>query len=143
MKTISILILLTWSAGVGAAEEVRTVPQPRVRLDPVTRATVAVPVGEVPALAAKAATETEDSSPILMGKFVVKERATGLVEAPKQERFDGRFTPWKGGRLWLGKLGGTNAEAGFWPYLEFTKVGSSAMREGGPRLTVDLLRIKW
>ena len=70
-------------------------------------------------------------------------RRAGAREAPKQEMFEGRFTPWKGGRLWAGKLGGTNAEVGFWPYLDFTKVASTAMREGGPRLNVDLLRVKW
>jgi hypothetical protein len=77
-----------------------------------------------------------------MGTYVVKERATGWFEAPKQEMLEGRFTPWTGGRLWAGKLGGTNAEVGFWPSLEFTKVASTAMREGGPRLNMDFLRGK-
>ena len=149
MKIISTLLLLAWLANGGLAEEVRTVPQPRVRLDPVTRAAVAaqaVKVGEAAARAAKEANplkEAGDASPILMGKFVVREQGTGPREAPKQETFEGRFTPWKGGRLWAGKLGGTNAEVGFWPYLEFTKVASTSMREGGPRLNVDFLRVKW
>lgn len=145
MKFLSALMVLAWAVSV-SAEEGRTAPQPRLRLDPVTRAAVAeqaVKVAAAAAQTANGATEPADSSPILMSKFVVKERGTGPLEAPKQEVFEGRFTPWKGGRLKAGKLGGASYEVGFWPSLEFTKLSSNAMREGGPRLNVDLLRMKW
>ncbi|MDP3068633.1 MAG: hypothetical protein Q8N18_00005, partial [Opitutaceae bacterium] len=104
MKIISTLWLLAWLANGGLAEEVRTVPQPRVRLDPVTRAAVAAQAVKVGEASAQVATEANalkeagDASPILMGEFVVREQGTGPREAPKQETFDGRFTPWKGGR---------------------------------------------
>lgn len=150
MNPLRASILLVWLPCWVTAEETRATPQPRVRLDPVTRAAVTEQAAKVAAAAqaaqaqvAQAGSETEDASPILMRKFVVKERGTGPLEAPKQEVFEGRFTPWKGGRLKAGKLGGANYEVGFWPSLEFTKLSSNAMREGGPRLKVDLLRMKW
>lgn len=145
MKIISVLAGVVWSASVVSADEARIVPQPRLKLDPVTRAAVTEQSAKVAeaARAATGATEGGDASPILLGKYVVREHGKGAREAPKQETFEGRFTPWKGGRLWAGKLGGTNAEVGFWPYLEFTKVAGTAMREGGPRLNVDFLRVKW
>ena len=139
-------------SGDGSAGEAAGGPRPRPRLDPVTRTAVAEQAAKVAEGAAQArnaasgangATEAGDASPILMGTYVVKDRATGWFEAPKQETFEGRFTPWKGGKLKEGKLGGARYEVGFWPSLEFTKVASTAMREGGPRLNVDLLRVKW
>lgn len=146
MNSLRALLLLVWWPGLATAEDTRATPQPRVRLDPLTRTAVTEQAAKVAAAAAQTAqmaTETEDASPILMRKFVVKERGTGWLEAPKQETFEGRFTPWKGGRLKAGKLGGASYEVGFWPSLEFTKLASNAMREGGPRLNVDLLRLKW
>ena len=146
MKIHAAVIFSVWLVRLAWAEERAGVPQPRLKLDPLTRTAVseqAAKVAETTALAAKAASEVGDSSPILLGKYIVRERGTGAKEAPKHETFEGRFTPWKGGRLWAGKLGGTNAEVGFWPYLEFTKPASTAMREGGPRLNVDFLRVKW
>lgn len=149
MNKRPILLLLVWLPCMAAAEETRATPQPRMRLDPVTRAAVTEQAAKVAAAAVAAnvaqaeTADTADASPILMNKFVVKERGTGPLEAPKQETFEGRFTPWKGGRLKEGKLGGANYEVGFWPSLEFTKLASNAMREGGPRLRVDLLRMKW
>jgi hypothetical protein len=146
MKTFVILMAFAWSVGAGSAAEVSSVPRPRLRLDPATGAAVteqAAKVAETAARAANAAAEAGDESPILMKKFVVREHGVVVREAPKQETFEGRFTPWKGGKLKEGKLGGARYEVGFWPSLEFTKVASTAMREGGPRLKVDLLRMKW
>jgi hypothetical protein len=151
MRTFSALFFLVGLAGgLAAGEEGRIAPQPRMRLDPVTRAAVAEQAAKVAAEATARATQDEngaaeagDASPILLGKFVVREQGTGPREAPKQETFEGRFSPLKGGRLWSGKLGGAKAEIGFWSSLEFTKVGSSVMREDGPRLRVDMLRMKW
>eukprot|EP01035_Chromulina_nebulosa_P007582 gene7582-10236_t len=153
MKTFLTVMVSAWWAGAGWAGEAAGGPRPRPRLDPVTRtAMTEQAVKRTDAAGVNGATTTPpasvvggvadagDSSPILMGKYVVKERATGFFEAPKQETFEGRFTPWKGGRLAEGKLGGARYEVGFWPSLEFTKVASTAMREGGPRLKVDLLR---
>lgn len=150
MKTLSTLAGLAFLVSWVSADEQRITPRPRMKLDPVTRAAVAEQARKVTASpAARSATtehaamETGDVSPSLLEKYIVRERGTGAREAPKQETFAGRFTPWKGGRLKEGKLGGARYEVGFWPSLEFTQVASTSMREGGPRLNVDLLRMKW
>lgn len=151
MRQFSVVVALVCSASGLAAEATRTVPLPRLKLDPVTRAAVAeqaAKVAEVEIAAAKAASVAKggngatgegEESPILLGKYVVRERGKGAKEAPKQETFEGRFTPLKGGRI----LGRKRYDFGFWPSLEFTKVAGTAMREGGPRLNVDLLRVRW
>lgn len=147
MKQFFVVPVLVCAASGFAAEATRTVPLPRLKLDPVTRAAVAEQAAKVAEAAketngakvAREAVEEGDASPILMGKYVVREHGTGAREAPKQEIFEGRFSPIKGGRI----LGGKRYELGFWPSLEFTKVAGTAMREGGPRLNVDLLRVKW
>ncbi len=154
MKILSALAGITFLVSSVSADEQRITPQPRLKLDPVTRAAVAEQAGKVAhatSVAAREATATNgapaagdggDTSPILLGKYIVRERGTGAREAPKQETFEGRFTPWKGGRLKEGKFGGSRYEVGFWPSLEFTKVASTSMRESGPRFNVDLLRMK-
>lgn len=142
MKIWSVMVGIWFSANLVLAEVARITPQPRLKLDPVTRAAVAeqaAKVADAAALAAKGATVAGDASPILLGKYVVREHGTGAREAPKQETFEGRFSPLKGGRILRGK----RYDLGFWPSLEFTKVAGTAMREGGPRLNVDLLRVKW
>ena len=145
MKIWPVVVGISFSANLVVAEVAHSTPQPRLKLDPVTRAAVAedaakaVDAAAQKARAGNAAREPGDASPILLGKYVVRERGTGAREAPKQEMFEGRFSPLKGGRI----LGGKRYDLGFWPALEFTKVAGTAMREGGPRLNVDLLRVKW
>ncbi len=134
MKIPAALMVFVCLGNVMPAEEGPPAPRPRPRLDPATATAVAqqaIKVAATAAQAAKTATETEESLPILMRKFVVREHGTGAREAPKPEPFEGRFTPWKGGRLKSGKLGGARYEMGFWPSLEFTNLASTAMREGG------------
>ena len=103
MRTPAALALFTLLAAGGVfAEEskARAVPQPRVRLGPVSGVAVVLPPPEVTVADAKA--------PVVMDKFIVNEKSAIPREPSHPEEQKGAFSALGGGYLLKG--GGTKAE---------------------------------
>ncbi len=145
MKTPCALVLILSLGSVVMAEETRVVPQPRVRLDPATKAAIPEPVRSDATVAAS----NSSTSMLVMDKYVVRSTAIPRLGPPPQQLADGKWSPIKGGKFFDGKIGGANYEVGMWPWVElvsFSTLSHQDMgkaREGGPRLNVDLLHLNW
>ena len=136
MKTSTAAFLSVLFVCVAVGEETRSsspVPQPRVRLDPVTRAAVVVPQNE---------TGNASDVPIMLDRFVVKDRRELPIQRPTVEDPAGEFSPLKGGRLLRRDVGGVRVEVGLWPWIELFEK-ESRFKDSRTHVKMDFLRIKW
>jgi hypothetical protein len=111
MKAPCGVIIALMVTSVAAAEQSRStaaVPQPRMRLDPITRAAIADPKKE------------EQKKPsdfvIKMSPFIVKSIPINANEPEQERQPTGPFSPLTGG--WIGRkeTGNVLIEVGAWPY---------------------------
>lgn len=126
--------MLSICVAVGAETRSGTpAPQPRVRLDPATRAAVVVPQNE---------TGSASDVPVMLDRFVVKDRRELPIQRPTVEDPTGEFSPLKGGRLLRRDVGGVRVEVGLWPWIELFE-RESRYKDSRTHVKMDFLRIKW
>jgi hypothetical protein len=137
MKTSYAIILAVMVTSVGAAQEGRSapaIPQPRVRLDPITRTAVADPKKEP-------RKESSDSV-IKMSPFVVKSIPIITSEPEQESRPTSPFSPLTGGWIVRKDVGRTRIEIGAWPYYNImwkTDRFKSDLKHVG----TEFVRISW
>ena len=140
MKTFLTIVLFALVASTGAAAErsaAKIVPQPRVRLDPDSRAAVAVPAKEV---------RKEPTAPaVVMDKFIVKEHGTVQKEPAQEEGPKGKFTLFGGGHVATGEVGNAQWAVGAWPWLPTTDVmwKDQRFKPQKTRVDLDFVRVNW
>ena len=138
MKSIALGVLSLFALCVAPAAIERSsspLPQPRVRLDPATRAAIPEPERrpEEPSATASA---------VLMERLVVKERRALPLREPAVEDPTGAFSPTRGGRLIRKDAGRFRAEVGLWPWIDI--FGEEArFAPQSTRAAVDVVRVKW
>jgi hypothetical protein len=132
-----LFVLAAVITGAAAADQrpfAPTLPQPRVRLDPVTRTAVSE---------TKLAARKESADPVVeMSPFIVKSSPipTGEPEQPTQPT--GPFSPLSGGWLFRKDRGRVRIEVGAWPYYNImwkTDRFKSDLKHVG----TEFFRISW
>jgi hypothetical protein len=141
MKTPSFIILLALSASAALADDklqAKVVPQPRVRLDPVSRVVLLPPKSEV-----KTGVQ---SGAILMDKVVVKEGRSIPNEPSHPEVHKGHLSATDGGYALRGSLDKMRWEIGAWSWVPWTDVMWEDLKKfpkTKTRIDVDIVRIHW
>jgi hypothetical protein len=138
MKTfgsvLSVIMVVAMSA-IGSAQESRpaTSPQPRIRLDPVTRAAIPEPVK---------VNRAESRDVVQLSPFVVKSTPL-LFTGPEQEpRPTGPFSLLSGGWLVRKKVGSFDVQVGAWPYENIFWKADSFLFER-KHVVTEFVRISW
>lgn len=139
MKIVrSTLFCLVLIAGIFAAQEKRAgaaAPQPRVRLMPTPKGTVA--------RVEKPAISEPGTGTVLMEKMVVTgSRLSSPTGTAPQEPDSKHFSLRRGGPMIEGKIGTLPFAAGLWASDELFKEDAK-FRPQKTRVDVDFLRIKW
>jgi hypothetical protein len=113
-------------------------PQPRLRLDPQTRAAATEISDE------RSSGEPRPSSevPVMLQRLVVKETIPLPIRRPAVEDPTGSFSPLDGGRLLRRDVGGMRVEVGIWPSIELFEE-EARFKPTKTRISFDFLRIKW
>jgi hypothetical protein len=113
MKPLTLALVLMMGGGVvagAAAQSAAPKPQPRVRLDPVSRTAVPDrPREEVAAGVAPA---------VVMERYVVKEKGAVPAEPVAAPEATGPFTVTGGGYLWGRNVGAARVEIGLWKNVD-------------------------
>lgn len=130
-----LLLLLAFARGFAADPGAPARPQPRLRLDPSTKAAVVMP-------AAEPGKSTAPAPSLLMERFVVKDKALThlLLRPPAVQDPKGKFTPQGGGRFYGRDAGAFRIEFGLWPHLDIMADDAGF---SGSHLGTDFVRIKW
>src|SRR5205814_352702 len=133
-----LFLALVESTTAGEARSAATaVPQPRVRLDPVSRTAAIIPATEI---------RKEPNAPVVvMDKFIVKEPGGVPPEPSQEEGPQGRFSLVGGGYLMKGNIGKAQWEVGVWPWLPKTDVFAKEQifKPQKSRIDWDLVRFHW
>jgi hypothetical protein len=140
MKTPSAVLVLVLIASTVAGEERSvppTIPQPRLRLDPISRAAVVVP--------AKEAGKEPNTSVVVMDKFIVKEQGVAPKEPTDEEGPKGGFSILGGGYVAMGEIGKAQWEIGVFPWLPRSDVmwRDQKFKPQKTRVDWDFLRVHW
>jgi hypothetical protein len=141
MRTSSYIIFLALFSSAAVAEEkpqTKVMPQPRVRLDPVSRAAVIIPKSE-------AKTETTGGA-IVMDKVIVKEQGSVPNEPSHPEEYKGSLSASDGGYVLRGSLDKARWEIGVWSWVPWTDVMWEDLKKfpkPKTRIDVDVVRIHW
>jgi hypothetical protein len=141
MKTPSFIILLALSASAALADDklqTKVTPQPRVRLDPVSRAVILPPKSEIKTRV--------QSGAIVMDKVVVKEERSIPNGPSHPEEHKGRLSATEGGYALRGSLDKMRWEIGAWSWVPWTDVMWEDLKKFPKlktRIDVDVVRIHW
>ena len=107
-------------------------PQPRVRLDPATRAAVAEPATR------EISTSSNDAG--VLDRYVVRGRSLLLRRNPQEP--EGAFTPANGGHFFQHDLGGLRVEVGLWTTIDLFDE-EARFKPQKTKFSFDFLRIRW
>jgi hypothetical protein len=137
MKTTYVAIFALLMTGATAAEQNHagmTVPQPRVRLDPIKHTAIAEPKKEDK----KASTD----SVVAMSPFVVKAKPLDANETEQDRQPTGPFSPLTGGWIARKESSGTYVEFGVWPYRNILWK-ADRFKSDLKHVGTEFLRISW
>jgi hypothetical protein len=105
---VLLLMVLVGSPMAGAETSSRPVPQPRVRLDPNSYATIPP--------AKTAGTKESPGSVVAMSPMVVRSTVIAADGPQPKKQRDGFFSLSEGGRMFGKEKSGVRFEVGVWPY---------------------------
>ena len=135
MKTTQgLMIFLALGNFAVAADRPTAVPQPRVRLDPVTR--IAVP-------ASKAESAAETAAPaVMMSPMVVKSTLLPAEDPAQEKQPEGPFSLLEGGWLYAKDLKHVRVEVGVWPYRNIMWK-SDRFKSDLRHVGTEFVRVSW
>ena len=135
MKTFRATVLAALIVSSTLAEESRSVtPQPRIRLDPTSRAAIAEPT--------KPEKSESSDRAVAMSPFIVRSKRMD-AEGPGQDRLPtGPISIVNGGWIYRKQNGGTRMEVGMWPYQNILWTNDRFLPEP-KHVGMEFIRISW